>query len=62
MSKVITPKQRKLLDQLTKMSHIISNEVWVAENTDIDVDECIDMCIWLAKLLIEDIDKIKATE
>lgn len=62
MNKVITPKQRKLLDQLTKMSNIISNEVWVAENTDIDVDECIDMCIWLAKHFTEEIDKIKATE
>lgn len=62
MSKVITPKQRKLLDELTKMSNIISNQIWFAENSENDVDKCVNTAIWLAKHCTEEIEKIKATE
>lgn len=62
MNKVITPKQREILDKLTKMSNIISNEVWIAENLEKDVDECIKIALWLLKRFTKEIEEIKATE
>lgn len=60
MEKKLTPLQHDQLNVLEKLSNVVSNEVWIARNTDRDVDERILMGIWLAKHFLEEIEKIKA--
>jgi hypothetical protein len=62
MEKTFTAEQRLKLDLLTKMSNIISNSVWMAENTNSAVEEKIDLGIWAAKHFIGEIEKENSKE
>lgn len=59
MEKTFTPEQKEKLELLNKMSNIISNSVWMAENTESDVNEKIDLGIWAAKYFISEIEAKK---
>jgi hypothetical protein len=60
MATEITEKQKDILGLLTKMSNIVSNSVWMAENVEgSNVKDKIETAIWAAKHFIEEIESIK---
>lgn len=62
MEKIITPQQKEVLGLLTKLSNIVSNAVWMAENTEsTNIDEKIDLGIWAAEYFTKEI-KEKLTQ
>lgn len=63
MEKNITDEQKETLDLLTKMSNMVSNAVWMAENTGSDVDGQIELGVWAADHFLSEIrSKQKVTK
>lgn len=62
MEKHITPHQRELIDLLNKLSNFVSNQAYIAENYDCNVDEKIETGIWAANHFIEEIEIARARQ